>query len=235
MAGEDHRRYEEDLAAYLLDALSAEEQHEFELHLRSCSACQAEERWLRGAVDLLPASVEQLEPPLALRERLMDTVRAEAPAEAIEARPGIRRGPRLGFLLRPAAAFGATALIAVGVGAGYLIGNSGGGSTPAVATVPAKPTGVVPGARGDIVKSRDAAVIRVSGLRPRRGRVYELWLVRKGSKAPERSSLLAVADDGSGVSGISGSLEGVQEVMVSSEPEGGSEQPTTMPVLRATL
>jgi hypothetical protein len=85
------------------------------------------------------------------------------------------------------------------------------------------------------VKSRDAAVIRVSGLRPRRGRVYELWLVREGRKAPERSSLLAVADDGSGVSGIPGNLEGVQEVMVSSEPEGGSEQPTTMPVLRAKL
>ena len=91
------------------------------------------------------------------------------------------------------------------------------------------------GARGEIVKSRDASVIRVSGLRPRRGRVYELWLVRKGSRTPEPSSLLAVADDGSGASGIPGGLEGVQEVMVSSEPEGGSPQPTTMPVLRARL
>ena len=30
------------------------------------------------AVDLLPRSIEQLEPPAALRERLMATVRAEA-------------------------------------------------------------------------------------------------------------------------------------------------------------
>ncbi len=235
MAGEDHRRYEEDLAAYLLDALGEEEQRAFELHLRSCPACQAEERWLRGAVELLPSSVEQLEPPPALRERLMDTVRAEAAAEGIAARPSIRRRPRLGFVLRPALAFGAAALIAVGAGAGYLIGNGGGGSTQAVATVPAKPTGVVPAARGEIVKSRGAAVIRVSGLRPRRGRVYELWLVRKGSRTPEPSSLFEVAGDGRGASGIPGGLEGVQEVMVSSEPEGGSRQPTTMPVLRATL
>jgi len=235
MAGEDHRRYEEDLAAYLLDALTAEEQHVFELHLRSCPACQAEERWLRGAVDLLPSSVEQLEPPPALRERLMDTVRAEAPAEAVEARPGIRRGRRLGFILRPAAAFGAAALIAVGIGVGYLIGDSGGGSTSALVTVPAKPTGVDPGASGEIVKSRDSAVIRVSGLRQRRGRVYELWLVRRGSSTPEPSSLFAVRKDGSGASGIAGGLEGVREVMVTSEPEGGSRQPTTMPVLRTKL
>jgi len=235
MAGEDHRRHEEDLAAYLLDALVEEERREFELHLRSCPACQAEERWLRGAVELLPSSVEQLEPSPALRERLMDTVRAEAAAEGIEARPSVRRRPRLGFVLRPAAAFAAAALIAVGVGAGYLIGDAGEGTTQAVATIPASPTAAAPGARGEIVKSRDAAVIRVSGLRPRRGRVYELWLVRKGSRTPEPSSLFAVRRDGSGASGIPGGLEGVQEVMVSSEPEGGSEQPTTMPVLRATL
>ena len=153
MAGNDHRRYEEDLAAYLLDALVEEERREFESHLHSCPACQAEERWLRGAVDLLPSSVEQLEPPPALRERLMATVRAEAPAEGTEARRGARRRPWLGFVLRPAAAFAAAALIAVGVGAGYLIGNDDGGSTRAVATVAAKPTGVVPGARGEIVKS----------------------------------------------------------------------------------
>ena len=35
-------------------------------------------RWLEPAVDLLPRSVEQLEPPAGLRERLMATVRAEA-------------------------------------------------------------------------------------------------------------------------------------------------------------
>jgi anti-sigma-K factor RskA len=235
MNEQNHRHYEEDLAAYLLDALAEEEKRAFEVHLRSCPACQAEERWLRGAVELLPSSVEQLEPPPVLRERLMDTVRAEAAAEGVEQRRAVRRRPQLGFVLRPAAAFAAAALIAVGVGAGYLIGNGGEEPEQTVATVPAEPTGVAPAARGEIVKSRDAATIRVSGLRPRPGRVYELWLVWKGSRTPERSSLLAVADDGSGASGIPGGLEGVQQVMVSSEPEGGSPQPTTMPVLRATL
>jgi anti-sigma-K factor RskA len=231
----DHRRYEEDLAAYLLDALDQEERQAFERHLRSCPACQAEERWLRGAVELLPSSVEQLEPPPALRERLMDTVRAEAGADGVEPRRPGRRRARFGFVLRPAAVFAAAALIAVGVGAGYLIGNGGGGSKQTVATVPAQPTGVALAARGEIVKSRDAAVIRVSGLRPRHGRVYQLWLVRKGSRRPEPSSLFEVARDGSGASGIPGGLEGVRVVMVSSEPEGGSRQPTSRPVLRATL
>ena len=235
MNEQNHRRYEEDLAAYLLDALSEEEAGEFERHLRSCPSCQAEERWLRGAVELLPSSVEQVEPPPELRERLMEAVRADAAAEGAEQRRPVRRRSRFGFVLRPAAAFAAAGLIAIGIGAGYLIGNSGEEQTQAVATVPAEPTGVAPAARGDIVKSRDAAVIRVSGLRPRRGRVYEVWLVRKGSRTPEPSSLFEVARDGSGASGIAGGLEGVEQVMVSSEPEGGSRQPTTMPVLRATL
>jgi anti-sigma factor RsiW len=232
---EDHRRYEEDLAAYLLGALVAEEKREFELHLRSCPACQAEERWLRAAVDVLPSSVEQLEPPPELRERLMATVRDEGEVAGPAAQPRARRRPRFGFVLRPAVAFGAAALIAVGVGTGYLIGDSGGGSTQAVATIPASPTAAAPAARGEIVKSGDTAVIRVSGLRQRRGRVYELWLVRKGSAAPEPSSLFAVREDGSGAAGIAGGLEGVRMVMVTSELEGGSDEPTTKPVLRATL
>ncbi len=43
-----------------------------------CDACRIELRWLEPAVDLLPRSIEQLEPPDALRGRLMATVRAEA-------------------------------------------------------------------------------------------------------------------------------------------------------------
>jgi anti-sigma-K factor RskA len=119
---------------------------------------------------------------------------------------------------------------------GYLRGNGGGdeGTT----TVAVRATGVQPGARGELTRA-DAdypAIVRVSGLKPQRGRVYEVWLRPEGSQAVKPSSLFAVKSDGTGSAAIpAGGLDDVAEVMVSSEPEGGSMTPTTDPVLRGTL
>jgi anti-sigma-K factor RskA len=236
---EDHSRYSEELAAYLLGALSAEETREFELHLGDCATCQAEERWLRGAVELLPSSVEQIEPPPELLERLMATVRAEAPARAA-VRPEGSRGRRRLFTwrwapaLRPAAALGTLLVLAAGVG-GYLLGSEQSGDSGGTSTVAVKGTEVQPAASGTIVRSDDSAVLRVRGLPdPGRDRVYQVWLLRKGSDRPEPSSLFSVHRDGTGAAGIPG-LEGAEEVMVSAEPRGGSAQPSSMPVLRTRL
>jgi anti-sigma-K factor RskA len=226
-----HDHYREDLAAYLLGALEIDEAREIESHLEGCAACQADERWLRAAIDVLPASVEQVEPPPELRERLMATVREEAAgARGRERKP--RRG--FGFVLRPAAALAGVALIALGGVGGYLIGN---GADDGTTTVAAKATGVQPSASGDVTKA-DAdypAIVRVRGLKPEAGRVYQVWLRDKGSETVRPSSLFAVRKDGTGSAAIPSGLDDVAEVMVSSEPEGGSPTPTTDPVLRATL
>ena len=74
----DHQPFEDDLAAYMLDALPGDEARRFERHLDSCPRCQERARWLQPSLEMLPAAVEQVEPPPALRERLMVTVRAEA-------------------------------------------------------------------------------------------------------------------------------------------------------------
>ena len=67
----DHSPYEDDLAAYLLDALTRDEARAMERHIAGCARCQERARWLQASVELLPTSVEQLEPPPQLRERLM--------------------------------------------------------------------------------------------------------------------------------------------------------------------
>ena len=82
--GDAHARYEDDLAAYLLGALPGDEE-EFRAHLEGCERCRERERWLRTSVDLLPALVQQLEPPPELRDRADGDVNREA-AEAAEAR-----------------------------------------------------------------------------------------------------------------------------------------------------
>jgi len=66
----------------------------------------------------------------------------------------------------------------------------------------------------------------------RSGRVYQAWLQR--GKKIEPSSVFVVGKDGSGSAAV-GDLDGVSTVMVSEEPAGGSDQPTTKPVLIAKL
>jgi anti-sigma-K factor RskA len=66
----------------------------------------------------------------------------------------------------------------------------------------------------------------------RRGHVYQTWLQRGKEIVP--SSLFVVNEDGSGSAAV-GNLEGVDAVMVSEEPDGGSPQPTSDPVLIAKL
>jgi anti-sigma-K factor RskA len=230
---EDHRYYAEELAAYLLDALSAEEARAFEQHLAGCSRCQAEERWLRAAVAILPSSVEQVEPPPAIRDRLMETIRAESAAASKPERERTRRRARLGFVLRPATAAVAAGVVAVAGLAGYLIGQDGGTDTT---TVSAQATPAAPGAKAEVVRSGDMASLRVERLPvPPPRRVYEVWLVRKGSSNPQPSTLFVVRRSGTGEAAIPGSTNGVKKVLVTEEPAGGSKKPTTEPLLSATL
>jgi anti-sigma-K factor RskA len=236
-----HERFEDELAAYMLGALEADEVAAFEAHLADCGRCQARERWLRTSLDVLPASVEQLEPPPALRERLMDAVRADADggagAEALERQPAARRarGPRgwfKGFALRPATVVAALVLVLAAGVAGYAIRGGGGSSAERIAV---RGTDAAPLASGTLVRDGDRAVLQVTNLPQRRGRVYEVWIVKKGQKRPLPSTLFQVGKNGGGSAGVPYGMNGAAQVLVSSEPARGSNQPTTSPVLAANV
>ena len=68
---------------------------------------------------------------------------------------------------------------------------------------------------------------------PPRGRIYQVWLKRPG-KDPEPTSVLwSTRGDGSAEVAVPGSLEGVEAVLVTDEPPGGSEVPSKPPVITA--
>ena len=122
-------------------------------------------------------------------------------------------------------------LLAAGV-AGYVIGEGGGGSdTTKIAAVG---TAAAPQTTGTIVRSGDAGVLRVDNLPQRRGRIYEVWLVqgRQAACPPRSSRWVATARARRGFR--TGSTRPTQ-VMVTSEPAGGSDQPTTQPLLSARV
>ena len=83
----DHTRFAEDVGAYLLDALDGRERRAFKRHLRSCDECRREVERLRPAADVLPGSVEQVDPPAGLKAALMAEIE---PTRARRRRPLLR-------------------------------------------------------------------------------------------------------------------------------------------------
>src|SRR5947208_338680 len=63
MSIESHQRYADDLGAYLLDALSADETAALESHLAECPECRPEVDGLRAAADPLPRAAQTWGPP----------------------------------------------------------------------------------------------------------------------------------------------------------------------------
>jgi hypothetical protein len=80
------------------------------------------------------------------------------------------------------------------------------------------------------------AELVVSGMpEPPIGEVYELWLERPGAPPQPTDALFMVTTAGNGTVEIPADLRGVREVMVTSEPLGGSLSPTSAAVLRLAL
>jgi hypothetical protein len=76
----------------------------------------------------------------------------------------------------------------------------------------------------------------ISGLpEPPIGEVYEIWLARSGRPPQPTDALFTVTSTGSAAVEIPGKLRGLNAVMVTAEPIGGSSSPTSAPVLRVAL
>jgi len=211
------------VAAYLLGALDEDERGAFEVHLRECAICREDAERLAVAVHALPEGVEQLDPPPELKRRLMAEVGAQA--ELMDAaRPAKRPARRRAWLVVPAAA----AVLAAAVLAGYAIRGGGPGRHVTAAQV------TVPGATAKVVTQGGAATLEVSGMpAPPAGKVYEVWIQRAGPPEPT-SSLFDVARGGRASVRVP-SLRGVRKVLVTAEPAGGSQHPTSAPVIAAKL
>lgn len=230
-----HEELRDDLAAYALGALPDGEARTLEIHLEECEPCRELLRWLAPAVDVLPASVEQRRPPDALRERLLDTVRAESEpqVETAETRPRRRWALRLPQL-RPALAFAAVAVLAVGIAVGYELSDSGPGETPAGPVVSAvEPLGPER-IEGTLARDGELATLRLERMPElRRDQVYEVWIERDGALEP--STLFVPDAERDATAAIRGSLDGADRILVTAEPRGGSDEPTGAPLLQARL
>ena len=66
------------------------------------------------------------------------------------------------------------------------------------------------------------------------GHVYEVWINREGPAEPA-DALFTVGAAGRAKVALPRSVAGVRQIMVTSEPSGGSPAPTGKPVIVASL
>jgi anti-sigma-K factor RskA len=203
-------------AAYALDALDESEQRAYEQHLARCEQCQAELAEFTATAGALAFAAEPAAPPAALRLRIVETARAERPN--VVPLPSRTRTRVVGI------AAAAASVAAVGLLAWNVVLHD------RLDTAHARPTALaLKGADGSvIVGANGQGTLVVTGLHPAQpGKTYEVWVIRDGKAAP------AGLFHGGSTSVVhltkpvpSGGLVGVTV-----ERAGGSEQPTSNPIV----
>jgi anti-sigma factor RsiW len=237
VTGRDHSEYRDEIGAYLLGALTDLERQAFERHVAGCAECRDELERLRPAAYALPRSVEQVEPPPALKTSLMEVVdreareRSGAQAAAPQKRRRIRLPSLTGF--RPALVAGALAL---GLVAGFGVAQLGGGEdarTVAATVDEAR----LPDASGSLRiqgDGADGAILSVHGMPSlAEDEVYQAWVQRDGTVVPQPT--FEVTGDGSGAVAVPDDLSDAHAVLVTREPRGGSRAPSEQPVIQVPL
>ena len=230
--GSDPRACAGDVAAYALGALDPSEVASFEAHLPTCAACRDELAAFQHVVDALPMSAPRHPVPRRLRRRVMGAVRRDAE------QTGNGRERRRGWsverfsLQRPAGALAAVAaalvLALVVVGGIAVFGSS------STHTYAAQVTGVQGTARLTVSGGHAQLIVRHFSPPPQ-GKIYQVWVARKGQAPSSTGVLFSVTRSGNSDVDVPGSLHGVNAVMVTPEPAGGSKAPTHAPVITAML
>ena len=240
----DHERFEELKDAYVLGALPEEDRREFEEYFAAHPGRQAEIEELSAVAGLLALSPQEQEPSPELRRRIMGAVRAEA-AEADTVHPRAGRRSWLAGLRETVGvrdlALAAAAMLVIGLFSwsmllqgevrdlqGRVQGLQSQPQGPQMITLGG--AGTKQGARVELVTlDGDRAVLMAENMPPvPEGKTYQIWVIR--GDTPQPSGLFEPKGD-SIAAVVEKPVEGADAVAVTVEPEGGSKEPTTDPML----
>ena len=244
MNGMDQERFEDLKDAYVLGALLEEERLEIERYLAAHPDLQAEMEELSTVAGLLAFSVLEQEPSPDLRRRIMDTVEAEA----VQPRSSQPRSwlSRLWEAVGPRdLALAGAAVLAIGLFSwGMLLQGEVRDLQGRVQSLQSQPqdqsqgpqmialggAGTEQGVRAALVTLKDDRAVLVAENMPPapEGKTYQIWVIKgdtpkpSGLFEPKGDSIAAVVEN---------PVEGADAVAVTVEPEGGSKEPTTDPML----
>jgi len=239
------------LAAYALAALEPSELEAVEEHLATCALHEEALAFeLTGA--RLSELAPEMEPPAALRERILTAAGTAEEGviwsrESTEADRGVmwsgveRRGASSGgglswwsawwgrLQFAPYAAAAVLVLAVVGFVTLDLVGDDGEGAVTRTASSNGVSTTLV------YERGTAAGTISFEGLPALdAGSVYQLWTIAPDAN-PASAGLLERDDDGSASQAVSGDFADGTTFAITVEPAGGSEQPTTEPLIATQL
>jgi anti-sigma-K factor RskA len=219
-----------DAAGWVLGSLSPEDAERFAAHLEDCPRCRAEVARLTGSREQLIEAVPLLAPPPELRERVMASVRADAGLSgAASTDPSAEPVPRV---RRSAVRFGLLATLATVavVIVAVLVLTTDHPSQGGVRTVIGK---VAPKGGADAravvrIGAHQATLVLTRLAAPPSGRIYQAWVLRRGSAATATGSLFSVPRSGD-TRIVLPPLRDVLQVIITAEPPRGSPTPTLPP------
>jgi anti-sigma factor RsiW len=210
-------------ALYALDVLDDEQRASFERHLAECERCQAELAGLRDAAGSLAFAVEGPVPPPELRARILDAAHAEG-------QNVVALRPRRSFTVSVAAAVAvgaSAAAVAFGVWAASLH-RSLSHERATVSVLSDTRARHIPlrGARGQLVVAPSgAAVLAVDLPKLPKGKTYEMWVADPDVRPAGVFS--------GGTTKLRLRVRRGAQVLVSVERAGGTDAPTTSPIVSA--
>ena len=226
-----HDEIQEMIAAYALGALSAEEISVIRAHILSCDECMAEADRHAEAAAALALTSEPVPLSGGFTEKVLETARSsQEPSEAV---PVIRK-PRRRWV--PVAAASVIALFGLGAVMWSLRDARSDLSRTERALIAVLHSGDAgfelggtSGVAARVVPTSEGAYLVAVGLREApANHDYQLWLMSDGRPV---SAGVFDADDGLAVIETSADLSQFEGAAVSIEPEGGSTQPTSDPIL----
>lgn len=230
-----HEEYKGLIAAYVLGAIPADELAEVSGHIVSCDTCTEEVNAQSKVVGHLALTVDPVPLPAGFADGVVALARQGSPTSAGTSEPA--GGQVLPFRRRVlSGVLAAAAAVIIGVlGAGFLDARSDLlrsrqviGALTADSGLPLEGSG---GSKGHMVPTESGALFVAAGLpEPPDGRTYQLWAIRN-----DRFLSLGTfgVEEGQAVVRIEDPVEGVDAMAVTVEPEGGSDQPSSDPVMRS--
>lgn len=233
--------------AYVLNALTADEAAAFEAHVAQSDATRYEVTELRDTAVLLGLAVNPVAPPASLKTSIMSQLDATpqlAPVPTLASFTGAaEQKARARWMSRPLTALAsAAAVIALLVGGGLVTTaitqtTERQAQADQLAAINAasdvqRTVAELDGGSATLIWSAQLAssVLVVDGLEPLPiDRVYELWYI--DDAGPRSAGTFTMPASGEAWRVLEGELRAGDVVGVTVEPRGGSEAPTTDPVL----
>lgn len=220
----DHDAIRDLIAPVALGAATEQEHAEVERHTATCHDCRAELDGLRNAVAGLALDVPQLDPPTALKGRIMDAVGADGRPRTTSVpvhRPRRVRWPALA---------GALAVLAAGLLTWNVTLQGGGPETRQIAFVGTTDRSV---SGRVVIDERGSAVMRIVGLPPLEAdESYELWTIRGGTPRSEGFAARTATGE---VVVATADLAGVTALAVTPEERSNTSAPSVAPVVMVPL